>query len=300
MLLALARCLRPKQHVKNGLVFAPAIFAARTSNVWILDPHTLLYMVELFALLSLMAGCTYIINDFVDLESDRRNPDKRRRPMASGEINPKLALSIAVVVIPVVLIYVYLAHGLWVGTAFLSYLCVTVCYSFFLKRLVILDIMTIAGLFVIRAEIGRVALGVVPSMWFLSCVGSVALFVAAAKRHHEHKLVEKGIVGSGHARAVIGQYNEQLLLIILTVATVGALFTYTLFATEEAPPGFGWSVPFVVYGVFRFLYLALVRGVGGTPEVTLLRDPPLLATVGLWLATLLIVYYRYRITSDGF
>jgi hypothetical protein len=152
--------------------------------------------------------------------------------------------------------------------------------------------MTVAGLFVVRAAIGCVALDVTPSMWFLSCVGAVALFVATAKRHHEFKLSATGLVRAAHTRRVIGEYNEQLLIVILTVSTVGALFTYTQFTIEAAPPGFGLSVPFIVYGLFRFLYLALVRGVGGTPEVTLLRDLPLLVTVSLWLTTLLIVYYR--------
>jgi 4-hydroxybenzoate polyprenyltransferase len=167
---------------------------------------------------------------------------------------------------------------------------ITLSYSFWLKRMVIIDIMTIAGLFVLRAYIGCLDMNVPLSMWFLSCIGSGALLIATCKRHHEYKLVASGVVGGASARSVMKEYNDELLLLLMAVATVGALLTYTFFSLNEAPPAFGLTIPLVIFGLFRFLYLALVRGVAGTPELTLMRDVPLLVTLALWTVMILLVY----------
>jgi len=287
---ALIRCLRPKQFVKNALIFAPGIFSGRTSSKWILDPQVFLSLFTTFLLFSLLAGSTYIINDYLDLDLDRKNPAKRNRPMAAGQISPRVALTFALVAIPSVLAFQTFFRNWRVGAAFLVYLVLTLFYSFVLKHLVIFDIMTIATLFILRSYIGCLDLEVPISMWFLSCVGSLAMFIAVVKRHHELGLVQKAVVSSADARAVIAEYNEPLVFMIMTLSTMGALLTYVFFAVNEAPSGFGYSIPFVVFGILRFLYLALVRGVGGTPELTLMRDRPLVVTVALWTMLLLFIY----------
>jgi 4-hydroxybenzoate polyprenyltransferase len=289
-LLALIRCLRPKQFVKNFLIFAPAMFAH--GSRWILNPDVFLSLLATFSLFSLMAGSTYIINDYVDLERDRVNPSKKQRPMAAGQISPKLALAFSAIAIPSVLVVQFLFRNRAVAIGFLAYLVITLLYSYVLKHLVIIDVMTIATLFVLRAYIGCLDLDVPISMWFLSCVANLALFIATVKRHHELRLVKKGDVAEGEARAVIREYNEELVIMLMAVTTVGALLTYTFFSLNEAPANFGYSIPFVFYGLFRFHYLALVRGVGGTPEVTLLRDRPMLVAVFGWLVLLLVIYAR--------
>lgn len=289
---AIVASLRPKQFIKNLLIFAPAIFtgpAKHGPDKWILSPGVFPRLLAVFALLSLMVGATYIINDYLDRESDRQHPRKRHRPLASGEIAPGVALAVALAIIPAVLVGVSLWHPP-LGALFAGYLVATLLYSTVLKRVVIVDIMTIAGLFVLRAYVGAVALGVPMSGWFLSCVGSLALLIASAKRHHELRLVADGELGAGSARSVIREYNEHLLLMIMTVATMGALMTYTFFTLNEAPPRFGYSIPFVVFGLFRFLYLALVKGLGGSPEVTLLRDPPMWINLVIWTGLLIYIY----------
>ncbi len=285
------QCMRPKQFIKNFLIFTPAIFQRNAAHS-LLNPHVFLTLLLTFAFFSAMVGCTYIINDYVDLERDRHNPSKRGRPMAAGRISPKLALRIALIAIPLLLVVQFLFFKWEVGAAFLLYLVTTLTYSFVLKNIVIIDIMTIAALFILRSYIGCLAIDVPLSLAFMSCIGSVALFIATSKRHHEYKLTTSAVVGVENARLVIREYNNELLLMLLSVSAVGALITYTLFALNEAPAGFGLSIPLVFYGLFRFLYLAVVRGVGGTPEITLIRDRPLIITVGLWLTLLLALYYR--------
>src|SRR5262249_49810897 len=140
MLRALVQCLRPKQFVKNGLIFAPAIFTRPSAHRWILDPEVFLSLTTTLALFCLLAGCTYIINDYVDLEQDRKNPTKKARPMAAGRISPRVALTFALVVIPGVLSIELVARNWKVGLAFATYLVTTLLYSFVLKRWVIVDI----------------------------------------------------------------------------------------------------------------------------------------------------------------
>jgi 4-hydroxybenzoate polyprenyltransferase len=287
--LAFLRCLRPKQFIKNLLIFTPGLFSAKVSGRWLLNGQVFVSLAETFALFSIVAGCTYVLNDFVDLERDRKNPDKKRRPMAAGHISPTLALGLAALLLSAALGEQFLRSP-HVAYGFLAYLVITLSYSFWLKRMVIIDIMTIAGLFVLRAYIGCLDMNVPLSMWFLSCIGWGALLIGTCKRHHEYKLVAKGIVGGESARSVMKEYNDELLLLLMAVSTVGALLTYTFFTLNEAPPAFGFSIPFIIFGLFRFLYLALVRGVAGTPEVTLMRDTPLLITLALWTATILFVY----------
>jgi 4-hydroxybenzoate polyprenyltransferase len=290
---ALVRALRPRQFIKNALLFSPAFFAPRTSNQWILNPSVFGSLCGTFALFCLLAGSTYIINDCIDLPRDRNNPEKCHRPIAAGQLSLPLAVTVAIIGITSSMGLQFLRN--WrSGLGFLAYFIITLTYSFLLKRMVIIDILTIAALFVLRGFVGCLDLDVTASMWFLSCVGNVALFVATSKRFHEVHLLNTNAIEAKAVRSVVREYNHDLLLMLLGVSAMGAILTYTLFSLHDAPPGFGFTIPFVVYGMFRFLYLVLVRGLGGTPEVTLLKDRPLLATVGVWALTLLLIYYRYR------
>lgn len=286
---ALWRSLRPKQFLKNCLIFAPGIFSLRSSSSWILDGWVFGSLVTTFVMFTLLAGCTYIINDYVDLEKDRLNPAKNKRPMAAGQLNPSVALGFALPCIVAVLVIQFVARSPSVGWAFVLYLVVTLLYSFVLKHQVIIDIMVISFLFMLRGYLGCLSIGVQPSLWFLVCVGSIAMVVAGSKRHHEARL-SKAQPSSEGFRAVIQHYNQDFLHFIVTLSTVSALCSYSLFTAWHAPKYFAASIPLVIYALLRFQYLALVRGVAGTPEVTLLRDPPLMMTLVVWTAMMVAIY----------
>lgn len=288
---ALARSLRPKQIIKNLLIFTPAIFSARVSRTWIFDGGVLLRLTTTFVLFSLMVGCTYIVNDWFDRDVDRAHPDKRHRALAAGRLSPALALGFAGAGIALALGLQLGLRDRVVGVAFAGYLVTTLAYSLVLKRLVILDIMTIATLFMLRPFLGALDIGVPGSMWFSSCVGSGALLIATSKRLHEHRLMTRAH-GPVAVRAVVHEYSESLLFMLLAVSTIGALLTYCLFALDEAPRALALTIPIVIYGVFRFLYLVLNCDIGGAPEQALLRDRPLLTTVSLWTVCALAIYYR--------
>jgi 4-hydroxybenzoate polyprenyltransferase len=293
---ALLVSLRPIQFTKNVLVFVPAVFSVRLTRTWIFDRHVFVSLLITWALLSLLCGATYIINDVVDLERDRGDPDKRKRPLAAGELPPAFALTFALVAIVSVLAVQFGLRDRNVGLGFLGYLGLTLWYSFRLKKVVVVEIMTIATLFVLRTYLGELQIGAPNSVWFACCVGSGALLIAASKRHNEFHRVASGQVSATHARAVLRDYTQEFFLLLLAISAMGALITYTAFALSEGPEGVGLTIPLVVFGVLRFLYLVIVRGAGGSPELLALRDPPLRNAILLWAVLLLAVYYRFGVS----
>lgn len=289
---AFCRSLRPKQFTKNLLIFVPAVFAPRVARVSILDPSTAMSLLATAIGFSLFCGFTYVINDCIDVKRDRANPLKRGRPIAAGLLPVPLALSVSIAGIVAILGHQFGARAHLVGLAFFAYLLLTLAYSLVLKRVAIVEIMVIATLFVMRPYIGGVVIGVEPSMWFSCCLGSGALLIAASKRHHEVSQVRDGAVASLEARAVLREYSPELLTLFMVLGATGALLTYVMFALVEGPSGLALTIPFVVYGVLRYLQLVMVRGLGGAPEAALLRDRPLLVSVCLWTSMVLGIYFR--------
>jgi 4-hydroxybenzoate polyprenyltransferase len=283
-LLALLKGMRPKQWAKNGLLFIGILFTLDRGH-GLDDWLRVLAGVALFCLLS---GAVYLINDLVDLEADRQHPEKRRRPIASGALPVPLAIG-ATVFFVLFSLGASFALGWLFGAVALAYFAITLGYSFSLKNIVIVDVMTLASGFVLRAVAGAVLIGVEISVWLLLCTSLGALFIGVAKRRGELVLME----GSGKAtRRILEEYNLALLDQMTTILASAIIVCYALYtfysATGQRHPMM-ITIPFVIYGVFRYLYLVYKRGEGGSPENTLFSDRPLLLCVFLWLATCALI-----------
>jgi 4-hydroxybenzoate polyprenyltransferase len=281
---ALVRLARPKQWVKNGLVFAALLFSGRLR-----DPASTGLAALAFLSFCLASAAAYSLNDALDAKEDRLHPKKRFRPVAMGIVSPPQA-----VVLSVLLAATALAVGFTVnialGVIVLAYLGTNLLYSFTLKHAVLLDVMTIASGFVLRAVGGAVAINVVMSLWFLVTVPLLSLFLAVAKRRHELLVVEEA---SNH-RPVLAEYSTQLLDQMLAALSAAIIMAYFLYAKDTTKPYlFMLTSPLVVYGIFRYLYVVYHRDGGGSPEELLIADLPLLVTVALWAVTTAAIIYLF-------
>ena len=289
--------LRPKQWTKNLLLLAGLIFSAN-----LLQPALL--SKALLALLSfcLLSSSVYIINDLADLEEDRKHPRKRLRPLAAGQLTKKEAYSTLVVTL-----ICAVALALTVNLRFLLicafYFALSLAYSFRLKYIVILDVFAIAFGFLLRAVAGGAAIHVEISPWLLLCTLFLSLFLALAKRRQESANIGRGAGGgnggeeggSGGEQAAKGRsvlehyplpFLDQLLSVV-TTATILAYSTYTF--TASSSPYFMLTIPFVIYGVFRYLYLVHNKNLGESPEEILLTDPPMIINIILWLLSCILI-----------
>jgi 4-hydroxybenzoate polyprenyltransferase len=285
---ALIVSLRPKQWPKNLLVFAGLVFSLNLFN-----PTDFLRSLGGFVAFCLLSGAVYLVNDLVDVENDRLHPLKRYRPIASGRLKPGAA-KVAVVVATVVALAGGFALDWQFGVVGLAYFLLELAYSFRLKHLVVLDVMTIAAGFALRALAGTVLVHVTISSWLFVCSILLALFISLAKRRHELLFLAGG--GSGH-RAVLENYSETLLDQMMAVATSSAVIAYCLYTiAPETIAKFGThnlmlTVPFVLYGIYRYLYLVYRKELGGAPEQALLGDLPMMIDVLLWMASVVAVIY---------
>jgi 4-hydroxybenzoate polyprenyltransferase len=280
--------LRPSQWVKNGFVFAALVFSLHLA-----DAAALLRTLAAFVVFCLASSSAYVLNDILDAERDRFHEDKRRRPVASGRIRPHAAATLSAC----------LAAGAVGGAAVLggtmlacvaAFLVLQAAYSLWLKHVPLLDAVAIAMGFVLRTVAGVVAAGARMSAWLFLATFLLALFLALAKRRHE--LVRLGGDAAGH-RPALDLYRLVPLdtLIVALAVFVVALYTqYTLSAGVAQRLGttrLYLSVPFVVFGVFRYLFLIYGLDKGGNPTEELLGDKPLLAAVGLWTASIVVLIY---------
>lgn len=285
----LLRTLRPKQQVKNVFVFAALVFD-RKLTVWPLLGKTVLA----FLVFCLVAGTVYIINDLADLEKDKLHPKKRRRALPSGQLKPWVAVAAAVAILAVCLPVAYWLHPYFFGIVF-GYFLLNLAYSFRLKHLVILDVMTIAAGFVLRVAAGVVVADAERfSPWLYVCMTFLALFMAIGKRRHEMIL----LAGSAEShRKILNQYTIPYLDQMIIVVVTATLIAYSLYtATAGNLPcnhGMLLTIPFVIYGMFRYLYLVQVKGEGGAPEDMLFTDRPFLIDVVLWALSVLLVMYVF-------
>jgi 4-hydroxybenzoate polyprenyltransferase len=284
--LAMIRSLRPKQWTKNLLVFAGLIF---TYNL--LNTEMLTRVILSFVAFCALSSAGYIWNDLRDIAADRLHPIKRRRPIAAGLVPPGLA-----VVMGLVLGVAGLGLALALGTSFALvaslYMLLTVTYSIWLKHLVLIDVFGISAGFVLRAVGGAVVIGVPVSPWLYVCTVLASLFLALGKRRNELELLEGD--AAGH-RKNLEQYTlelvDQLILIVASV-TIMAYSLYT-FSAENLPRDHSMmlTIPLVVYGLFRYLYLVRVKRKGGAPEELLLTDPGMLGTAICWVGLSVFVLY---------
>ena len=281
--------LRPDQWTKNLVVFAGLIFGQRLFN-----GPAVIEAVSALMVFCLLSGVVYLVNDIADRESDRQHPLKSRRPIASGALPVNVALG-AVIVLGVVSLAGAAALGRAFAAVAATYLSLQVLYSLLLKHIVIVDVLTIAVGFVLRAVGGAVAVDVEISHWLLVCTILLALFIALAKRRHEIVLLADG--ASDH-RPILGEYSAYLLDQMIGVVTASTLISYVFYTISpetEAKFGTEWlglTIPFPLYGIFRYLYLVHRREGGGSPSDLLLTDRPLLACVALWAVAVALIIYR--------
>lgn len=287
---SLVLSLRPSQWTKNLVVFAGLLFGRKLG-----DADAILDAVAAFAIFCGLSAAAYLLNDVADRDTDSRHPLKRSRPIASGLVSVPTAVGTGVA-----LLLVSLGGAQTLGRPFsivaTAFVVLTALYSFVLKHVVILDVLAIAIGFVLRAAAGALAVEVAISQWAFVSTISLALFISLAKRRHEIVL----LAGDAPShRPILGEYSAQLLDQLIAISAGSSLIAYMLYATSpETVAKFGTSrldvtIPFPIYGIFRYLYLVHRREGGGNPTDLLFRDVPMLACVVLWaLAVVAIIYGR--------
>jgi len=284
--------MRPKQWTKSVFVFAALVFDRK-----LLHTQSLISTIATAVLFSLVSSTVYIINDLVDIDKDRQHPTKRNRPLPSGRLNPGVAIA-AAIALPLVCIPLAFWINWAMGLVLLVYLVLQLLYSFLLKHMVIIDVMTIAAGFVLRVIAGVVVIEVERfSPWLYVCMTLLALFMGFGKRRHE--LFTLGVKANNH-RASLQHYNLELIDQMSVVVISAAIMAYSLY-TFSAPnlprrgnqPLMMLTIPFVLYGMFRYQYLIHVKREGGTPEEIVLKDLPLIGDLLLYGITVLILMYGF-------
>jgi 4-hydroxybenzoate polyprenyltransferase len=280
--------LRPSQWTKNLLVFAGLIFGQR-----LMDPDAAATAAAAFVIFCALSGVVYLINDVRDRDADRLHPSKRHRPIASGAVPPATAMATTLVLAAGALAGAF-AINLSFGLVAAAYVVLLSVYSMTLKHVVILDVLTLSGGFVLRALGGAVAVGVEFSHWLLLLTLLLALFLALSKRRAELVALADG--ATAHRR-ILAEYSPYLLDQMIGVVTSSTLLAYAFYTiSAETVQKFGtdrllWTVPFPLYGIFRYLYLVHQRAGGGNPSETLLEDRPILLCVALWGASVILILY---------
>jgi 4-hydroxybenzoate polyprenyltransferase len=284
----LVAALRPHQWTKNLIVFAGLIFGQK-----LLDPNAVVRATATFAIFCALSSVVYLLNDLADRDADRQHPLKKHRAIASGIVSPALALAVAAGLAVVGLGGAFLL-GRNVGLVALGYLALFTLYSGPLKHLVILDVLTIAAGFVLRAVAGAVAIPVAISPWLLIVTILLALFLGLAKRRHELVLLADD--ASAHRRS-LEEYSPYLLDQMIAVVSASTIVAYAFYTVSPdtihkfGTNMLGLTLPFPLYGIFRYLYLVHRKDGGGSPAELLLTDRPLLICVALWVAAVVALIY---------
>ncbi len=283
----LLKTMRPKQWTKNVFVWAALVFDVKLFHV-----QPFLRTLLTFVLFCLISSVVYIINDLVDVEKDRMHPDKRNRPLASGALNARLAAGAALFII-----IATLPVALWIDSGLTlilyGYLFLMIAYSFWLKHIVIVDVLTIAAGFVLRVAVGVAVINAERfSPWIYFCMVLLALFLALGKRRQEIVLMD---ANSSNTRSILAQYNLRFIdemLSLVSATTVMAYALYT-FSASNLPANHATmlTVPFVLYGLFRYLYLIHVKGETDPPDVVVLKDRPLQIDVLLFGMVVFLIFY---------
>lgn len=288
-LVTLLKAMRPKQWTKNIFVLAALVFDAK-----LFVSEFLFKSLLAFVLFCAISSAVYLINDLSDIERDRQHPTKRNRPLASGQLAPGLALTVAVLLVAISMPIGYGLDPLFAAIAGI-YLLTMVLYSFWLKNIVIIDVLTVAAGFVLRVAAGVVVVKTARfSPWLYLCMVLLALFIAISKRRHELVLLNES---ANEHRSIFNEYSLPLLDDMIRMVTACTAMAYSLytFSAVGLPPSHAMmlTIPFVLYGLFRYMYLVHIKGEGGEPEDLLLKDRPLSLAVVLWgLAVIIILYFH--------
>ncbi len=292
--LALLRSLRPLQWVKNGLVFLPLVFAVGVA--WSVDsagavPGLLLRLFIVFTAFCAMSSGVYLLNDLMDREGDRSHPRKRHRPIASGRVSAPLAASVAAALVASGVAVAWLV-GQLLGIVAVIYVAINLGYSLGAKQVVVLDVFAVASGYVIRAAAGALAIDVAPSPWLYATTGAGALFIVLGRRYAEVRLAGDAAAAQ---RRVLEQYPRPFVTQLLNISATAALLSYTLYTIEadNLPDNHTmlFTLPLVVFGLFRYLYLLNTSDRAETPEHLIIRDLPLLLAIVAWIgvSTLILV-----------
>lgn len=287
---ALLAAMRPKHWAKNVFVLAPLVFAGK-----LFEPAATATTLAAFAAFCALSSAVYLLNDVLDREADRLHPLKRLRPIASGAVAVPLAATASLVLAAGALL------GAWaIGPRFAAvaggYLAMNVAYSLALKRIVIVDVMIVAAGFLLRAWGGAVAIGVAISQWLILCTGLVALFLGFVKRRQEIA----ALGGSSAQRPILREYSLPFLDQMISIVTASTVLAYALYAFSDevalklGTRHLGLTIPFVLFGIFRYLYLVHVKGEGENPTSLVLADPPFGVNVALWGAAVVVALYVWR------
>lgn len=289
VLIDLLISLRPGQWTKNLFVFAALVFAQRLN-----DRDAVINAAIAFVVFCALSAAVYLINDVFDRKQDRRHPLKAKRPIASGALSPTFA-----VIAAAVLSFAAMVTAWQLGWQFFemaaTYVVLLTSYSVFLKNLVIIDVLTIAAGFTLRAAAGAAAIAVPISHWLLVCTTLLALFIAFSKRRHELTLLNA--TATDH-RPILGDYTPYLLDQMISVVTASTLIAYAFYTiSPETTEKFGTdllslTIPFPLYGIFRYLYLVHRHEQGGSPADLVINDRPLLTCVALWALSVIAIIYR--------
>ena len=283
--------LRPQQWVKNFVLLAGLIFSQNLDK-----PDFILKSLAAFALFCLLSSSVYIFNDIMDVESDRKHPLKSARPIAGGRIKVSTGVFLFVFLAIASLGLAFWLNPLFALTA-LGYFVLNLLYSVYLKNVVIIDVMCIALSFVIRAVAGAVVIGVEISAWLVVCTTLLALFLGFGKRRHELVLLEDGATGHRKSLSEYSPYFLDQMISVVTASTVVAYAFYTLSPEVKVKLGASHmelTIPFVLYGVFRYLYLIHQKEGGGSPTRMLLTDRPILVNIILWLVAVVLIVYVFQ------
>lgn len=282
--------MRIKQYTKNLFVYAAPLF---TGNIF--DVNILKLTTEAFIAFSLIASVVYILNDIMDIEKDRQHPKKRYRPIASGKISISFAILLVVIFL---LIGFGIAYNINLGLCFIliMYLLMNILYSSWLKHIVLIDVMIIALGFVLRGIAGVIVINSGTTTWFILCIFMLSLFLAIAKRRAEMKLF---IASTENTRKVLKEYSIKLLDQLLTIVVAITLTSYALFAVQithnheyilgEDLSYMMITIPLVVYGMFRYLYLIYIKDTGEAPDEILLKDKHILFTVVMYIISIIFI-----------
>ena len=276
--------MRPKQWIKNFFVFAAIVFSGNFFNTVILKDNILTFILFCFT-----SSSIYILNDIVDIEKDRCHPDKRKRPLPSGRVSKKIAIVMDMLI---VISVIYLSSTLLsvkVLSVLMTYMLVNILYCFKLKNIVIIDVMTITFGFVLRVESGSIATGVQVSPWLFLCTILLSLFLGLNKRKSEIIMLKDK--RSSH-RKILEEYSVHMIDKMLTIVTPSILMAYCLYTfSSTQSKTMIFTIPFVLYGIFRYEYLVDKDNVGGKPEAVFEKDIPFLMNILLWGVSVLVIIY---------
>jgi 4-hydroxybenzoate polyprenyltransferase len=280
--------LRPKQWIKNIFLFAGIVFTGKLLNLEILCD-----VVLGFVLFSLGAGAIYLLNDLKDIEEDKLHPEKCKRPLPSGRLDDRFAFLGSIIIMGAVIPLSFLLNSVF-GMLLLIYLIMNICYSLRLKNIVIIDVMIIAAGFFLRVLAGTSLALATPSNWLIISTINISLFLGFSKRKYE---LGVSIGDPTHVRKVLEHYSTDFLDQMIAIVTATTIISYVLYTlSEETIAKFGtrnlvFTIPFVLYGIFRYLYLVYQKDGGGDPTIIFFNDMPFLVNILLWAISIIIIIY---------